>query len=464
MEQRLEARLQHALNGELFPQFAGNWASQIDRTAQLLPRLCEARSERKRIALVASDPVRFWACFFVVANGDWDIFLFNPHWGEKERKEALEVARPQWVVDGASIEKEIEWEIHSEETKSGIEGFRVMIPTGGSSGKVRFAIHDWETLSAAVEGLRKHFDSPAISSLCVLPLYHVSGFMQTIRSAFTGGKVVFNLGPGFIEDCQALFSLAPEDRFLSLVPTQLRNLLQDDSSVRCLGEFRAIFCGGGPLPQDLARASRKARLPLAPTYGMTETAAQVATLFPEEFLAGIDGQGSPLPHACIDILNTESKFGSIGNFSVQSSSLFRGYFGDAARGDLPFATGDLGTKDEKGRISILGRSDRRIISGGENIDLQEIENAFIETRLIKDVVAFGMDDERWGARLCVAYTAVDEKNVETDLKLAIGRRLASYKQPKSWLNVDALPRNGIGKVDLASLRKLIEESHEADVG
>jgi len=197
---------------------------------------------------------------------------------------------------------------------------------------------------------------------------------------------------------------------------------------------------------------------------MTETAAQVATLCPEEFLAGIEGQGSPLPHACIDILNTESKFGSVGNVSVQSSSLFRGYFGGAARGELPFATGDLGTKDEKGRISILGRSGRTIISGGENIDLQEIENAFLETRLIKDVVALGMDDEKWGARLCVAYTAVDGKNVEADLKLAIGRRLASFKQPKFWLRVDALPRNGIGKVDLANLRKLIEESNEADVG
>ena len=116
MEQRLGARLQNALDGELFPQFAGNWASQIDRAVQLLPNVCEARSERKRIALVASDPIRFWACFFVVANRDWDIFLFNPHWGEKERKEALEIARPQWVVAGASIEKEIEGIVRSDES------------------------------------------------------------------------------------------------------------------------------------------------------------------------------------------------------------------------------------------------------------------------------------------------------------------------------------------------------------
>ena len=218
------------------------------------------------------------------------------------------------------------------------------------------------------------------------------------------------------------------------------------------------------MPQDLARASRKARLPLAPTYGMTETAAQVATLFPEEFLAGVEGQGSPLPNACIDILNTKPESGNVGDVSVQSPSLFRGYFGGSDRGARPLATGDRGAKDEKGRISILGRSGRTIISGGENIDLQEIENAFLETRLVKDVVAIGMDDEKWGVRLCVAYAAVDGKNVETVLKLAIGRSLASYKQPKIWLSVDALPRNGIGKVDLASLRKLIEESNEADVG
>ncbi|MCH2615150.1 MAG: hypothetical protein MKZ70_10745, partial [Opitutales bacterium] len=61
MEERLGARLQYAFSGELFPQFAGNWAPQIDRTAQLFSRLCEVRNERKRLALVASAPVRFGA-------------------------------------------------------------------------------------------------------------------------------------------------------------------------------------------------------------------------------------------------------------------------------------------------------------------------------------------------------------------------------------------------------------------
>ena len=464
MEYSLNEGLHRALNGELFPQFAGNWSTQIERAIRLLSSRSEHQKHRKRIALAASDPSRFWSCFFVLASRDWDIFLFNPHWGEKERKEAIELARPQWIVDDASIEKEVEGAVITGETERAVEGFRVMIPTGGSSGKIRFAIHDWETLSAAVEGLRKHFNSPAISSLCMLPLYHVSGFMQTIRSVITGGKVVFKSGSNFIEDCQTLFSLAPEDRFLSLVPTQLKELLEDDFTVRRLGDFRAIFCGGGPLPKNLEIASREARLPLAPTYGMTETAAQVATLYPEEFLAGVEGQGSPLPHACIDIISAKSELGSVGDVSVESASLFRGYFGEAARSERLFATGDRGTKDEEGRISIVGRIGRSIISGGENIDLREVEDAFLETHLVRDVVAFGMDDRKWGTRLCVAYTAMDGKNVETDLRLAIFRQLASYKQPKSWLSLNRIPKNELGKIDLASLRKLAEASDGGDAG
>ena len=66
----------------------------------------------------------------------------------------------------------------------------IMIPTGGSSGKVRFAIHTWETLIASVRGFTEHFLINHVNSFCVLPLYHVSGLMQFMRSFTTGGKLV----------------------------------------------------------------------------------------------------------------------------------------------------------------------------------------------------------------------------------------------------------------------------------
>ncbi len=457
MEQHLRTCLRKALEGAAFPQFTDSWVSQVERAKRLLPIDFDFRKERIRIALVASDPAWFWACFFVAAQRDWDVFLFSPRWGEKERTEALEIAQPHWIVDEVSIRKNCEASESPKRVGDEIEGFRVMISTGGSSGKLRFAIHDFETLSAAVEGLKQHFGLSAISSLCMLPLYHVSGFMQTIRALLTGGKVVFSLGSDLGVDCQMLFSQAPEDSFLSLVPTQLRKLIEDGSMVHRLREFRAVFCGGGPLPEDLARASREARLPLAPTYGMTETAAQVATLLPEEFLYGIEGQGRPLPHISIEIFNAELESEGVGDILIQGSSLFRGYFGGAPRREGFFATGDRGRLDAEGRISVVGRGGRRIISGGENIDLQEIEEAFRGTGLVEDVAAFGVDDEKWGARLCVAYVTADRKNQEAGLRREIGRRLASFKQPKSWLSIDLLPRNVLGKIDLESLRKLVAE-------
>ncbi|HCR30185.1 MAG TPA: hypothetical protein DIV79_09235 [Opitutae bacterium] len=455
MENRLEACLRYALKGDLFPQYSENWGSQVQRAKQLLP---DASGQRKRIALVASEPDWFWACFFAAAQMNWDIFLFNPRWGEKERKEAMDIAQPNWRIEGSSVSIVSERATDEREGGGDDGGLRVMIPTGGSSGRVRFAIHDWGTLAAAVDGLRKHFSSPAISSLCALPLYHVSGFMQTIRAALTGGKVVFDSKLGFEEDCQTLFSTAPEDRFLSVVPAQLKEFLEKKRVLRSLGGFRAIFCGGGPLSGDLARRSREARLPLAPTYGMTETAAQVATLLPEDFLNGIDGQGRPLPHACIETSCANSKCDDVGEIVIRGSSLFRGYFGERPRCDEPFATGDQGRIDKQGRISITGRKGRTIISGGENIDLQEVEETFLQTGLVKDVVAFGIDDQKWGERLCIAYVTADQCDGESDLRSAIGKRLASFKQPKSWLHLDRLPKNSLGKIDLADLLDQVEKA------
>jgi len=457
VEQHLKTCLRNALEGEAFPQFTVSWASQVKRARRLFPIDLYDPKERIRIALLAEDPAWFWVCFLVVVQRDWDVFLFNPRWGEKERTEALEIAQPKWIVDEVSTKEFCEASVSPRRDEGEIEGFRVMIPTGGSSGQLRFAIHDSGTLAAAVDGLKQYFRSPTISSLCMLPLYHVSGFMQTIRAVLTGGKVVFSLGSDFGEDCQTLFSRAPEDRFLSLVPTQLRRLIEDGSAVYRLREFRAIFCGGGPLPEDLARVSRETRLPLAPTYGMTETAAQVATLLPEEFLSGIEGQGRPLPHVRVDIANAEPETGGVGDILIQGSSLFRGYFREAPRREGFFATGDRGRLDAEGRISVLGRGGRTIISGGENIDLQEIEVAFLGTGLVEDVAAFGVDDKKWGSRLCVAYVTTDRQNLEADLKREIGKRLASFKQPKSWLGINGLPRNALGKIDLVGLRKLVED-------
>jgi len=96
----------------------------------------------------------------------------------------------------------------------------IMIPTGGSSGQIRFAIHTWETLMASVRGFQQYFQLNQVNSFCVLPLYHVSGLMQFLRSFTTGGSLLF---------CHSRIEMVKgvilaSYFFISLVPTQLRFL------------------------------------------------------------------------------------------------------------------------------------------------------------------------------------------------------------------------------------------------
>src|SRR4029077_18639896 len=121
----------------------------------------------------------------------------------------------------------------------------LMIPSGGTSGQLKFARHDEETIAAAVGGFCSHFQVARVSCVGVLPLHHVSGLMAWMRAALTGGKYLpwdwKRLERG---DRPARM---PESCFLSLVPTQLQRLLSSSEAVAWLRGFDAVFVGGGPL-------------------------------------------------------------------------------------------------------------------------------------------------------------------------------------------------------------------------
>jgi o-succinylbenzoate---CoA ligase len=173
----------------------------------------------------------------------------------------------------------------------------IMIPTGGSSGQVKFAIHTWQTLSASVAGLQDYFQMPVINSFCVLPVYHVSGLMQFMRSLLTGGNLVITTSKHLETNLDSYIN--PQDFFISLVPTQLQKILNNPITSAWLSQFQAVFLGGGAAWSELLNKARYLQIPLALTYGMTETASQIATLKPQDFLAGNNSCGQVLPHARI---------------------------------------------------------------------------------------------------------------------------------------------------------------------
>ncbi len=414
----------------------------------------DSNGERSRVALSVSDPESFCALFLALGRSGIDLFFFNPKWGERERTEALAIAKPQWEFGLFSgdrfAESRTEDSADSADSAEQIEpGLRVMIPTGGTSGKLKFAIHRWSTLSASAYGVQAFFGAGQIASHCMLPLYHVSGFMQLIRSVLSVGKIAFGSVDEFAVTHDALFAGGDRDRFLSVVATQLDRLLRVESNLPFLRKYEAIFVGGGPVSNDLLEAAREARLPLAPTYGMSETAAQVATLKPDEFLADKAMQGKALPHVRLDIVGNSGELlpiGKIGRIQVKATSLFRGYIGQAEHRVGSIVTSDLGSLSESGRLTVIGRSDNVIISGGEKIDLGEVENLLEKTGLVTDVAAFGIEDAEWGSKLGVAYVLKDEADPEPAMRAAVAAELVGFKMPKVWLAMKGLPRNEAGKV------------------
>jgi O-succinylbenzoic acid--CoA ligase len=283
-----------------------------------------------------------------------------------------------------------------------------------------------------------------VNAVGLLPLHHVSGLMAWMRCALTGGEYL-PLDWKIIEggDLPAL-PVKPQGWVLSLVPTQLERLLQRPPAVEWLQGFRTIFLGGAPAwPELLARAAA-AQLPLSTGYGMTETAAMVTALRPEEFLLGARGNGAVLPHATVEI-------GEGGVIFVGGDSLFRGYFPEW-RDRRPFATGDLGRLDATGHLHVLGRRDAVIITGGEKVDPAEVEAVLCGCGELGEVVVVGLPDPEWGQVVVAAYPATAQP-VWALVHQAVAHRLSPAKRPKRYVPIAEWPVNAQGKVNRAEVAR-----------
>ncbi|MCM1983991.1 AMP-binding protein [Lyngbya confervoides] len=434
-------------------------ARWVERTTARLVQL-EAWERPPRLLLLQSDPTEILAGFMAAAIAQCPLFLGNPGWKQQELDQAQAIAQPHliWADSGdrhcaapPTNLQEIGW---------------IMIPTGGTSGKIKFAIHTWDTLSAAVAGMQQFFfgnDPQPIHSCCVLPLHHVSGLMQFMRSLLTGGELVLCPFADFLQgvspdpalqDFLNPRSTLPQSFFLSLVPTQLYRWMQhcqnipggNDHRLGWLAQFYAILLGGAPASSQLLHGARQAQLPLAPTYGMTETAAQVMTLKPQDFLAGKSPPGAVLPHVQLTLV------GDMEQTQMQWSgrSLFWGYY-PQRQAAQQFLSDDRAEAQPNGHLKLLGRVSRKIISGGENIYPEEVEAVMLAMPEIQDVCVFGVPDPDWGERVVAAYVSTLNGLSPCDMERWVRSRLAAYKCPKQWWKMERLPRNAQGKLTLATL-------------
>ena len=412
---------------------------------------------KPQVLLVEEKPEQFLAAFLAILLNQGSVFLGNPHWQQQEWQQVSTLIHPDLIWGQVP-------QVFSELTKSHSSPWSnsyIFIPTGGTSGQIKFVAHNWRTLTASVQGFQQYFDVKKINSFCVLPLYHVSGLMQFLRSFMTQGNFHFY--------SYAQLKLTPpsedyRDFFLSLVPTQLQFLL--DHFPQWLTPFKTIFLGGAPAWPTLLEQARQANINLAPTYGMSETAAQIATLKAIDFKQGCSGVGQILPHVKVSIMDEQGLVldcHQVGKINIQSSSLFLGYYPEL-HCPPSFSSGDLGYVNEEGYLWIMGRQNQRIITGGEKVFPAEVEAAILASKQVKDVVVLGLPDRYWGEIVVAVYVPHLPEFSLSSLETILKTKLSPYKCPKAWFTTLEIPRSPSGKVNYAQLQKQLEQDRKESQG
>lgn len=309
-------------------------------------------------------------------------------------------------------------------------GSVLVVFTSGTTGRPKGVRLTSTNLEAAVRASMEHLGhGPADTWLLTMPISHVGGLSILLRSAYVGGSV--RLISGFVVE-KVIESLESGVTMVSVVPTMLRRLLDRQTGPH--EGLRAVLVGGGPIPEGLLEEAAGAGLPVLPTYGMTETFGQVATLRP----------GAPLAYHVHPLPGVELRIEPDGRIALRGDQVSPGYLGEPDRPSDWLITSDVGTIENDGALRVLGRADWVIVTGGENVDPVQVEELLSECPGVRDLVVVGIPSAEWGMAVACVY----EGEAEPYQLAAWARgRLSGFMVPKMWRRVDSVPRTALGKPD-----------------
>ena len=395
--------------------------------------------EAATVVIAEKAPDRFLAALAVAWVTRARVVLASAQWRTREWREV----REQVAADIIFGDSHLNVRPVRGQAEPLREGPRLAVPTGGTGGHVRFAVHDDATLGAAARAFHEWQHEESLCCWSGLPFHHVSGLMPVVRAALGNGKFVWSGGAGVLPE-----AFPGMLNVISLVPTQLARAMGKSGANDWLKKLSTILVGGASVSDELRRFSRSARLPLSPSYGTTETAAAVCAVRPEEFLSGDDSSGTALPHARVTLFQKDPP--EAAGLLVESKSLFLGYWGAPDLPPSPWPTGDRGFVDENGRVYVTGRIRPSINTGGEKVDPTEVERALVESGIAKEALIIGIPDTEWGECVTAVYVPGSlEERAQLEMILA------SHKIPKHWIAVSRLPLNDEGKLDSAELSEIL---------
>jgi fatty-acyl-CoA synthase len=337
---------------------------------------------------------------------------------------------------------------------------RIVILTSGTTGAPKGAPRSEAGIGAAISLMSRMPLRYGWRTHIAAPLFHTWGFAHLALSMLLGSTVV--LRRRFLpETC---LEAVADERCDSLVviPVMLQRILALPEATldrHSLPTLRVTAASGSALPGDLALDwMDHFGDNLYNIYGSTEVAyASIAT--PRDLRAAPTSAGKPPWATVVKILDGDGRevlTGESGRIFVGNGMLFEGYTGGESKEvvDGLMSSGDVGRFDEDGRLYVAGRDDEMIVSGGENVFPQEVEDCLSRHGAVVEVAAIGVDDDEFGKRLRAFVVAAESRPSEDDLKDWVRQNLARYKVPREIVFLDELPRNATGKILKRELAEL----------
>jgi o-succinylbenzoate---CoA ligase len=316
----------------------------------------------------------------------------------------------------------------------------VVLATSGSTGIPKGAELTAAALTASASAsLDRLGAAPGERWLCCLPTHHISGLGIFVRSLLSGSTPVVRdrVDAGLVPSNPRQDSAGCS--YVSLVPTQLRRLLDGDAP---LSGFRRILLGGAAIPQGLLAEAAAAGARIVTTYGMTETCG------------GCVYDGVPL-----DGVQVASD--ADGRIRIRGPMLFSRYrlapeLTRAAFAGGWLVTSDLGGFAEDGRLVVRGRADDVINSGGEKVVANEVEQILRGCPSVRDAVIVGTPDSEWGERVTAMIIAADAARPPglDELRRYVADRLPRYAAPRAMVVLAELPMLASGKPDRHLIRDI----------
>ena len=340
------------------------------------------------------------------------------------------------------------------------EDLAAILYTSGTTGKSKGAILSHKNLLSNTKVLEEYWKFTKDDVLLhMLPIYHTHGlFVATNLLAYVGGAMIFL--PKFDID-QAIEWMSKATTMMG-VPTFYTRLLNDQRFDQSLtNHMRLFISGSAPLLAETHREFEdRTGKKILERYGMTETNMCTSNPYDEERIAGT--VGLPLPGVELRIADdqgNEIKQGDIGIIELRGENVFKGYWqmpdktNDSFRKDGFFITGDMAKIDHKGYVTIVGRDKDLIITGGLNVYPKEVETVIDQIETILESAVFASPHKDFGEAVVAAIVRKNNSLSEIEVKKYLSDKLAKFKQPKKIIFIENLPRNAMGKVQKAELRK-----------